>query len=116
MSDFPKDMTVYRAFTDAASRHAHRPFLRAPAVATKAYAAGAIEYAYASAREAVDTLAGGYAVAGVGQGHRIAVAYDSRLDVYIHLLALNALGASLVPLNMAGSDEEVSYVIVHRDA
>jgi acyl-coenzyme A synthetase/AMP-(fatty) acid ligase/acetyl-CoA acetyltransferase len=109
-------MTVYRAFTDAVAQHADRPFLRAPGVATAAYADDAVEYSYASAKVAVDVLAGAYAAVGVELGHRVAVAYDSRLDVYIHLLALNALGAGLVPLNMAGSDEEILYVLEHSDA
>jgi len=116
MNDFAPDMTVYRAFADAVARHAQRPFLRAPAIATQAYAERSIEYSYAEAKRAVDVLAGAWAAAGVGAGDRVAAACDSRLDVYLHLLALNALGASLVPLNMAGSDEETLYVIEHSDA
>jgi len=43
------------------------------------------------------------------------LAFDSRLDVYLHLLAVNALGASIVPLNMSGSDSELLYLIDHSD-
>ncbi len=108
--------TVYTAFAMAADRFAGQPFLRAPAVATRAYASSAVEYSYATASQAVDTLRAGYQGFGLGAGDRIALAFDSRLDVYLHMLALNALGASIVPLNMSGTDSELQFVIDHSDA
>jgi acyl-coenzyme A synthetase/AMP-(fatty) acid ligase len=107
---------VYRAFSAVAHLQAERSFLRAPAVATVDYAPTAIEYTYASAATAVDRLRAAYQSVGLQQGDRVAAAFDSRLDVYLHLLALNALGVSLVPLNMAGSDQELRYVIEHSDS
>ncbi len=109
-------MTVFEAMLNAVKRYADRPFLRAPAVSTQGYAEDAVAYTYAEAKSAAETLAGAYAAVGISIGDRVAVAYDSRLDVYLHLLALNALGASLVPLNMAGSDDEIRYVIDHSDS
>ena len=109
-------MTIWRAFLDSADRHGERPFLRAPAGSTAAYADGAIEYSYAGARAAATRLAAGYRNAGIAAGERVAIAFDSRLDVYLHLLALNALGASVVPLNLGGTDDEVRYVVEHSDA
>jgi len=107
--------TVYEAFAAAVEAFADQPFLRAPAVATRAYAPGAIEFTYASAKEAVDRLRAGYQAFELSPGERVALAFDSRLDVYLHLLAVNALGASIVPLNMAGSDPELRYVLDHSD-
>jgi acyl-coenzyme A synthetase/AMP-(fatty) acid ligase len=108
--------TVYSAFIEAARQHADRPFLRAPAAATRGYAAGAIEYSYASAQQVVERLRLLYQGLGLKPGDRVALAFDSRLDVYLHLLALNAEGASIVPLNMAGSDAEVLHVIRHSES
>ncbi len=116
MRTFAPDSSIYREFLVAVDKYRDRPFLRAPAISTSSYADSAIEYSYVGARDAAVRLAGGYAAAGIKPGDRVALAYDSRLDVYLHLLALNALGASLVPLNMAGSDAEISYVIEHSDS
>ena len=116
MADPVDKPSLDSAFAAAADRFSDRPFLRAPAVATRGYAASAIEYSYASARHAVDKLRAGYQFFGLVPGERVALAFDSRLDVYLHMLAINALGASIVPLNLAGSDSELLYVIDHSDA
>jgi acyl-coenzyme A synthetase/AMP-(fatty) acid ligase len=110
------DSTVFGMFAVAAEQFADRPFLRAPAVATADYAPNSIEYTYAAAARCVDGLRAAYQRLDLQQGDRVAVAFDSRLDVYLHLLALNALGVSLVPLNMGGSDQELRYVIEHSDS
>jgi len=108
--------SVYEAFRQATKRHAARPFLRAPAEATAGYADGAVEYSYATAAARVERLAAGYATLGTGNGDRVALAFDSRLEVYLHLLAVNALGASVVPLNAAASDDELRHIIRHSDS
>lgn len=112
----PEDVSVYNAFERIASQFGPQPFLRAPASSTKKYAPGALEYSYEESRAAVDRLRAGYGGLGLPVGARVALAYDARLDVYLHLLALNSLGVSLVPLNMSGSDAELLFVIKHSDA
>ncbi len=108
--------TVFRQFTAAVEHFGSRPFLRAPAVATKAYADKALGYTYSEALDAVNRLRRVYQFHEVRLGDRVAAAFDSRLDVYLHLLALNAVGASLVPLNLAATDSEIDYVLSHSDA
>lgn len=108
--------TVFGAFAMAAEEFADRPFLRVPVVATADYSPSAIEYSYASAANAVDKLRSAYQGLGLQQDERVALAFDSRLDVYLHLLALNALGVSIVPLNMGSSDQELRYVLEHSDS
>lgn len=108
--------TVYDAFIDSASRHADRPFLHAPARSTRDYAEGAISYTWTETKIAVEALSGAYNTCGIVEGDRVAIAFDSRLDVYLHLLALNALGASIVPLNSQASDDEILYVVQHSDS
>ncbi len=109
-------MTVFSAFVETVARFPERPFLRAPVGSRCDYAPGAVEFTYKAAAEAVAKLRVGYTRLAVQPGQRVAVAFDNRLDVYLHLLALNSLGASIVPLNMMGANQEVSYVVAHSDA
>ncbi|MFQ5983648.1 MAG: AMP-binding protein [Woeseiaceae bacterium] len=108
--------SVFDAFVDAAERYGERPFLRAPAISTRTYAPGEIAYSYGEAKARVDGLIRDYAERDLRVGDRVALAFDSRLEAYLHLLALNALGVSVVPLNSASTDAELSYFIEHRDS
>ncbi|MEM7501258.1 MAG: AMP-binding protein [Pseudomonadota bacterium] len=112
-AEFP---SVYDAFRHSAQRFSSRPFLRVPASSAELYADGAVEYSYAETEAFSDALRAGYAERGVTIGDRVAVAFDSRLDVYLHLLALNGLGASIVPLMSAASDDELLHIIRHSEA
>ncbi len=116
MTELIHQPSLFAAFSIVAETHGERPFLRAPAVATKNYSPQAIEYTYAAAVSAVNDLRKGYQAQGIRSGQRVALAFDSRVEVYLHLLALNALGVSIVPLNMGGSDQELHYVLDHSDS
>jgi acyl-CoA synthetase (AMP-forming)/AMP-acid ligase II len=96
--------------------HGSRPFLRTPAVSAQEYAGGAVQYSYDEARARVDELLRGYGARNLAPGDRVAIAFDSRLEVYLHLLALNALGVSIVPLNSGATDDELRHIIRHSDA
>ena len=108
--------SVYDAFRDSAARYAERPFLRVPAESAARYAGGPVELSYEQSRRRVETLVGGYADCGIGAGDRVAVAFDNRVEVYLHQLALNGLGASMVPLNSGASDDELHHMITHSDS
>ena len=108
--------SVYHVFRNSAERHAPRPFLRVPAESAAKYAGDAVELSYEQAGERVERLIAAYADRGIDAGDRVAVAFDSRVEVYLHLLALNALGASMVPLNSAASDDELCHVVGHSDS
>ena len=107
--------SVYEMFLGVASRRREHPFMRVPANAAAQYASGPVEYTYEAARVRVEALRGAYSERLPRDFSRVAVAYDSRLDVYLNLLALNGIGAGIVPLNMAGTDEEIAYVLAHSD-
>jgi len=108
--------SVYRAFEQSAAAHGPRPFLRVPAISSAAYAEGAIEYSYADAWLRVGELVSAYNVLGLQAGERVALAFDSRLETYLHLLALNALGVSIVPLNSNATNIELKHIIAHSDS
>jgi acyl-CoA synthetase (AMP-forming)/AMP-acid ligase II len=108
--------TLAARFRDAAQRHASRDFIHVPAGAAREFAPAAVTLTYAQAAVRVDELRQCYAAAGYGRGHRIALALDNRPDFFLHLLALNGLGASVVPLNGAMTREELGFVLNHSDS
>ncbi len=116
MSSFRDAGSVYHAFVTAAECYGPRPFLRTPAVSTQGYADDAIEYSYGETKAIVERLIGGYQARELAAGDRVAIAFDSRLEVYLHLLALNALGVSIVPLNSGATDDELRHIIGHSDS
>ena len=107
--------SLYEVFADAAKAFGSRPFLRAPAASTFGYTEAGISLSYAEAAAEVERLRRLYAGQVVQAGMRVAVGFDSRPDVYLHLLALNSLGLSLVPLNMGATDHEIARLLEHSD-
>jgi len=113
--DVDHNGSVYQAFAKAASVFGPRPFLRVPAKSAAPYSDHAVEYSYAETRSRVHELISAYGARGLEVGERVALAFDSRLEVYLHLLALNALGVSIVPLNSSASDDEILHIVAHSD-
>lgn len=116
MTERSPAQSIYDAFVGVARHHAVRPFLRAPAWSDGQLTAAAVEYSYHEAHKKIDSLRAGYAQHGVQAGTRVATAFDSGIETYLHLLALNALGASIVPLNMSGNLREIRFIIEHSKA
>nr|WP_255720674.1 AMP-binding protein [Acuticoccus kalidii] len=71
---------------------------------------------YAAVLARADTLAMLYRAAGYGPGHRVALLLENRPAHYLHWLALNSLGVSIVPLNPDYREAELAYVIEHSEA
>jgi acyl-CoA synthetase (AMP-forming)/AMP-acid ligase II len=107
--------SVFHAFKDCAERFGDNAFLRAPPGNTAANLAAGISYSYSGARARVSELIPIYAARGLKKDDRVALLFDSRVDVYLHLLALNSLGVSIVPLHSLGTDEDLRYMIRHSE-
>lgn len=107
MEDELEANSIFDAFSNAAAAFGAQPFLRSP---------GTAAWTYAEAWREVGRLQRLYAGRGLEADTRVAVAFDSRLEVYLHLLALNGLGLGLVPLNSGGTDDEIARCIAHSDA
>ncbi len=107
--------TVFDAFSDAARRAPGNGFL---AVAPSAgwTIDGKSELAYGEARPHVERLAALYRKAGYGPGHRVALLLYNRPEHFLHLLALNALGAGIVPVNPDYAPDEVLFLLEHSEA
>src|SRR5262245_2727040 len=100
--------TVFGAFEATARAHAANPFLCFPHLG--------IELAYGQAAERVADIAKIYRAHGYGAGHRVALHLDNRPEFLLHFLALNSLGASIVPLNPDYRKQELDYVMGHSEA
>lgn len=103
--------TVYEQFCAAARVSPHLPFLCYPTSDDRGYLPEGCEYSYGESLETVDRLAAKYEVAGYGPGHRVAMLFGNRPEHFWHLLALNKIGASAVPLNPQYLNHELHYGI-----
>ena len=109
-------MTVFGAFEQTARTHAAKPFLHVPASALPPASAAPLELTYAAALEQVAALAARYRARGYGVGHRVALLLENRPECLLHFLALNAAGASAVPLNPDYRPAELEFVLRHSEA
>jgi len=73
-------------------------------------------YTYREALAEVTRLKDGYKAAGFGNGHRVALLLENRPVFFLHYLALNALGVSIVPINPDYRSEEIKYLLEHSEA
>lgn len=108
--------TVWQAFAHTAARYPDAPFLHIPRQATRAYGGRPVDLTYAEAVAGIESLMTRYRSAGYGAGHRVAIVLENRAEFFLHFLALNALGAAIVPVNAEFPDGEMRYVITHSDA
>ena len=68
-------------------------------------------WTYGQVGQIVDGLARTYASRGWGSGHRVALAVGNHPRHFFHFLALNRLGASIVPLNPDYRQTELRYAL-----
>ena len=109
-------MTVFREFEAAAHEGSDRPFLHIPRQATAGYSDRPVDLTYGGALDRIAALAARYSDAGYGPGHRVALILENRAEFFLHFLALNSLGAGIVPVNAGFAREEMAYVLDHSDA
>lgn len=74
---------------------------------------GGRSWTYAETGQEVDRLAELYRRAGWGAGHRIALSVGNHPRHFFHFLALNGVGASIVPLNPDHRGGEIRYMLSH---
>lgn len=108
--------SVGRAFDEAVARAADRPFLIVPSDAERGWLAGGARISYRDAADDVEALARRYRAAGAGPGVRVALVAQTRPETVLHFLALNRLGASIVPLGPDATAAELSYLLSHSRA
>ena len=107
--------TIASRFDTAARRYGTRPFLRVLPETAGIYGIAAGDLSYAAARERVDARAADYRAAGYGPGVRVGLLLLNRPDFVLQFLALNAVGASIVPINPDLRAAELEYLIDHSE-
>lgn len=107
--------SVYEAFAEVSARCPSRPMLNVLPATAGIYgiADGEITYADASAR--VSKIATMLSDAGYGAGMRVALLLENRPDFFLYWLALNRIGASVVPINPDLRAAELDYLIGHSE-
>ncbi|MGN6578657.1 MAG: AMP-binding protein [Bordetella sp.] len=107
--------TVYEVFCDTTAKWGKNPFLCVLPETAEAYGIAAGELSYADALVQIDRLRDAYAAAGYGHGHRVGLLLENRPAFFLHWFALNALGASVVPINADLRAAELEYLIGHSE-
>jgi acyl-CoA synthetase (AMP-forming)/AMP-acid ligase II len=107
--------TVYEAFRTTAGRYPEKDFLCILPQTAARYGIGARSYSYADTAREVETLERKYRAAGVGLAHRVGLMLENRPAFFFHWLALNALGAAVVPMNPEWRRAELEYLVEHSE-
>lgn len=115
MTDAPAPGSVRDAFDRAVARRPDGDFLHVPADGARGWADAPVTLTYADAAAQVAALEHAYRRAGLAGGHRVALALDNRPEFFLHLLALNGLGASVVPVNAGMSLAELRWLLAHAE-
>jgi crotonobetaine/carnitine-CoA ligase len=108
--------SVYALFRDTAGRYPGHAMLAVPSMPGRGYHEAGIEFTYAQVAAEVERLKARYAAAGYGPGHRVALLLGQRPEFFFHYLALNGLGAGIVPVNPDYRHDEMLYQMTHSDA
>ena len=107
--------TVFGALQAAAHRWPEKPFLNVLPETAGVYGIPAGEITYGAMLGAVEKQIADYRGAGVGKGMRIGLLVENRPVFFRHWFAMNALGASVVPINPDLRSAELEYLIGHSE-
>ena len=105
--------SVFEAFAHAARRWPGRPFLNVLPETAAVYGITAGETRYGDALAQVERLRDVLAAAGLAPGHRVMLLLENRPAFFLWWLAVNALGASVVPVNPDLRAAELEYMAGH---
>ncbi len=108
--------TVFEVFCKTVEAFPDNPFLCVPPLEKRSYYPEGIEFTYRESADQIDRIRDVYASAGYGKGHRVAFLLENRPEYVLHLIALNALGASCVPVNPDYLHDEMLYQMEHSEA
>jgi acyl-CoA synthetase (AMP-forming)/AMP-acid ligase II len=107
--------TIARLFANVAERCATHAFLAVLPQTATAYGIEAGEITYGDTQKTISELIEQYRIAGYGHGHRVGILVENRPCFFFHWFALNALGASVVPINPDLRAAELEYLVNHSE-
>lgn len=105
--------TVFEAFAHTARQCPGRPFLNVLPETAVIYGIKPGEIRYDDALAEVTRRRNALATAGLTRGHRVMLLLENRPDFFLWWLAINALGASVVPVNPDLRAAELEYMAGH---
>ncbi len=115
MHDIRDQETVGEIWTAAVEAHANRSFFVVPKSQTRGYLPDGLDLTYGAANREISRLVEQYQRAGYGLGHRVAMLLENRPEHFLHKLALNIIGTSIVPINPDYRPAEIAYLIEHSE-
>ena len=104
--------SLYDRYRMSAEAYHANAFLAVPSRLAEAWNVPR-EVSFGDALRHIDALKAAYSDRGVTEGDRVALAFESQPEFVYHYLALNGLGACVVPLNTDLSVAELSYQLGH---
>jgi acyl-CoA synthetase (AMP-forming)/AMP-acid ligase II len=107
--------TVAAAFAETAARFPRQPFLCVLQETAHAYGIESGTMTYGEAAADIARLRAAYAAASYGSGTRVGLMLENRPAFFLHWLALNELGAGVVPLNPDLRPAELDYLVRHSE-
>ncbi len=99
----------------AAARWPDLPFMAVLPETAAAYGIAVGEISYGSAATEIARLTSAYREAGITAAHRVGLLLENRPAALLHWLALNSLGASIVPINPDLRSVELEYLVGHSE-
>lgn len=107
------DRTLAHAFEAAAVAAGHLPCVVVPPMPGRDYHPDGLEWTYGQLADIVQGLIDRYAARGWGHGHRVALLLENQPAFMAHFLALNRLGACVVPVNPDYRRDDLDYLFDH---
>lgn len=109
--------TAFDVFAATAAAYPKNIFLCVPAGTEEERKTRTIfaEHDYGSSLARIQELRNIFERSGIGRGHRVAVLLGNKPEYFYVLLALNALGAWVLPVNPESSADEVLYQVAHAE-
>lgn len=107
--------TLAAALDAVAATEPGLPCIAVAAQPTRRYHPHGIEWSYGEVAGRVQQLVDRYAACGWGRGHRVALLLENRPEFMLHFLALNAIGAWVVPLNPDYRQDDLAALLEHAE-
>lgn len=113
---FLRDRSVFGLFARRARDFAGHDLFALPEDVRTLWQENGTTLSYGDALSEVLKLSERYAAAGFGAGDRVALLLENRPTHFLHWLAANRLGVSVVPINPGATAEELAYLLGHSEA
>jgi acyl-CoA synthetase (AMP-forming)/AMP-acid ligase II len=111
----PGTQTIWQAFAATAGRYPDRPVFNVMGETAGIYGIDPGELSYSHVQGQVTELAAALQRQGYGPGFRVMLLLENRPEFFIWLLALNRIGASVVPVNPDLRHSELTYMAGHSE-